>query len=115
MARLIAGYPRSGNLMPKAELRACEPVAADIRKMLGFLEFPFLARLSDMTSFNPIGTPLATESIFSFQSISIFILFGQHGAPRASPSYLHLFGEIRRSTLLCSRLRRVILLAFING
>jgi hypothetical protein len=44
MARLIAGYPRSGNLIPKAELRACEPVAADIRKMLGFLEFPFLAR-----------------------------------------------------------------------
>jgi hypothetical protein len=49
MARLIAGYPRSGNLIPKAELRASEPVAADIRKIVGLFGFPFPARLSDIT------------------------------------------------------------------
>jgi hypothetical protein len=66
MARLIAGYPRSGNLMPKAELRAFEPVAADIRKMLGLLELPSPASLLDMTDFNPVGTPWETETFFCF-------------------------------------------------
>jgi hypothetical protein len=43
IARLIAGYPRSGNFTPKAALRAFDPVAADIRKILGLFDFPFLA------------------------------------------------------------------------
>jgi len=52
----MAGYPKSGNFIPKALLRTFEPVAAAIRNRVGLLEISPLAELSEPLRFNPLWT-----------------------------------------------------------
>jgi len=52
----MAGYPKSGNFIPKALLRTFEPVAAAIRNRVGLLETSPLAELSEPLRFNPFWT-----------------------------------------------------------
>ncbi len=54
----MAGYPKSGNLIPKALLRTFEPVAAAIRNRVGLLEASPLTELSEPLRFNPFWTLL---------------------------------------------------------
>jgi hypothetical protein len=52
----MAGYPKSGNLIPKALLRTLEPVAAAISSRVGLLETSPLTELSEPLRFNPLWT-----------------------------------------------------------
>src|SRR4030042_6809026 len=54
----MAGYPKSGNLIPKALLRTFEPVAAAISSRVGLLETSPLTELSEPLRFNPFWTLL---------------------------------------------------------
>lgn|GEM_PF-2360818 len=54
----MAGYPKSGNLIPKALLRTFEPVAAAISSRAGLLETSPLTELSEPLRFNPFWTLL---------------------------------------------------------
>ena len=69
--------------MTKAALRASEPVAADIRKMLGFLEFPFLARLSDMIEFNAVVGPLFYRSRMAVSLLCVLLC--KSNSPKSQP------------------------------
>jgi hypothetical protein len=62
----MAGYPKSGNLIPKALLRAFDPVEAAISRRVGFLETSFLAEGSEPSWFNPFWT---------FSEIDIILFF----------------------------------------
>jgi len=59
----MAGYPKSGNLIPKALLRAFEPVEAAINSKVGFLETPVLTELSEPPRLSPFWTFLETDII----------------------------------------------------
>jgi hypothetical protein len=63
----MAGYPRSGNLTPKALLRAFDPVAADINKSVGLFGSPALARFFDTPFFDPFWILLPTGTISQFK------------------------------------------------
>jgi hypothetical protein len=52
----MAGYPKSGNLIPKALLRIFKPVAAAISSRVGLLEASPLTELSEPLRFNPFWT-----------------------------------------------------------
>jgi hypothetical protein len=53
----MAGYPRRGNLIPKALLRTLEPVPAAISSIVGLPEIP-LTELSEPPRFDSIWTLL---------------------------------------------------------
>ena len=52
----MAGYPKSGNLIPKALFKTFEPVAAAIRNRVGLLEASPLTELSEPLRFNSLWT-----------------------------------------------------------
>ena len=51
----MAGYPKSGNFMPKAVLRIFEPVAGAMRNIVGFSELQFSADVTDGNTIDPFG------------------------------------------------------------
>jgi hypothetical protein len=71
----MAGYPKSGNLIPKALLRTFEPVAAAMSRMVGLLETSPLAEQSEPPRFNPFWTLLKIDIILIAYYMSFQIIF----------------------------------------
>ena len=59
----MAGYPKRGNLIPKALFRTFDPVEAAISSRVGFPEAPTVTELSDPLRFNFFWTFLEIDII----------------------------------------------------
>ena len=81
----MAGYPKSGNLIPKALFKTFEPVAAAISSRVGLLEASPLTELSELLRFNPFWTLLEIVIILIafyrsfqviFKEVILYVRFG---------------------------------------
>ena len=73
----MAGYPKSGNFIPKALLRTFEPVPAAIRSRVGLLKTSPLTEQSEPPRFNLFLTLLKMDIILIAFYMSFQVIFKQ--------------------------------------